>query len=102
MATHILEPDNVANTCKNCHNYRLAIDPSVPKKAEMMLLMFSEGRLLIHRYADDYKTSHIAVPASFRKADKNFNKAIRSWHSFDFDKTTSYILNMYDNLKEIK
>ncbi len=102
MATHVLHPGNIANTCKNCHNYRLAIDPSVPKKAEMMLLMLSEGRLLINRYAADYKTSHTAEPVSFRKADENFNKAIKSWHSFDFDKTTSYILSMYGDLKEIK
>jgi|GEM_PF-4253439 len=94
MATTILNPDDIASTCKNCHNYRFAIVPTVTARAKMALLMVGEGRLLINAYSKLYPNLDSRISEALENAKSNFYKAVSIWHEFDLEQTSKLINRM--------
>ncbi len=104
MSTHILTPETIAATCKHCHNYRLAIDPTVPGRAKSALLLISQSRLLLNAYKTVYRKGKTTAKTAWElnNARSNLDKAISSWHKFNLENVVRLIENMYYNLKAIK
>ncbi len=102
MVTHVLKPDNVAALCEQCHNERMGIYPHIPQKAKAVLLLLRESKALLEADAKLYHPAQeTAMARLMRSARSSLYSATLDWHTFNLDRITRNLEQVYDSLERL-
>jgi len=102
MVTSVLKPDNVAALCEQCHNERMGIFPYIPQKAKAVLLLLRESKALLDVDTKLYHPAEgTAMARLMRDARSSLYSATLDWHTFNLDRITGNLGQMYDSLERL-
>ncbi len=102
MVTTVLNPNDLVNVCKRCHNARMGVFPYIPQKAKAVLLLLKDSKLLVNADKKLYKIRKGTPNAkAMQKAQLALNSAKLEWHTFDLDAIIMYLQNVSNRLQRL-
>jgi len=108
MHTSILEPDNVAQACRRCHNQGTGIAPSVPEQAHatLDLIFFAKNTVQwsgeFVRLAREQGFPAKEASEALQEARQKFHLSEVKWHAFDFQEILKIVDASYEAAKRAK
>lgn len=99
MVTSVLQPDDLAGVCEQCHNSRIGVFPYIPEKAKAVLLLLQENKALLT--ADKKLFTSKSDRKLLDAAQADITSARLEWHTFDLDTIESYLQSAFSSLEKL-
>lgn len=108
MHTSVLSPENVAETCRQCHNPGSGLSQRVPEEAHATLGLIFYAKNTIQwsseflQMAKNRGCSVAKAASVLQKAERQYEVSKIKWHSFDFKEILENVDGAYQSAKEAK
>ncbi len=108
MHTSVLSPENVAETCRRCHNPESNLLQQIPEEAHATLGLIFYAKNAIQWSAEFLRMAErrgypVSKAASvLKEAERKYEASKVKWHSFDFKEILENVDGAYQSAKEAK